>query len=85
MLLTTVNGGANFSQTDVKYSGIRSFTTFKRGENERFFGFGARMYKLDRTGSSVDIFLRKGRYKKRRLRRFSCSVFYQHQRVRFVF
>lgn len=60
VLLSTVNGGANFSQTDVKYSGIRSFTTFKRSENERFFGFGARMYKLDRTGSSVDIFSEKG-------------------------
>lgn len=60
VLLSTVNGGVNVSENDVKYSGIRSLTTFKHDEKERFFGFGARMYKMDRTGSSADIFSEKG-------------------------
>lgn len=60
ILLNTKNGGANFSKNSADYSGLMSMTVFERGEDERFFGFGARMYAPDRTGESADIFSEKG-------------------------
>ena len=59
-LLKTKNGGARFSSTPADYSGMRSYTEFERIEKERYSGFGARIYKVDRTGESADIFAEKG-------------------------
>ena len=59
-LLKTQNGGARFSETPADYSGMRSYTEFERMGEERYSGFGARIYKVDRTGESADIFAEKG-------------------------
>ena len=59
-LVKTKNGGARFSETAADYSGMRSYTEFERVANERYSGFGARIYKVDRTGESADIFAEKG-------------------------
>lgn len=59
-LLQTKNGGARFSETPADYSGMRSYTEFERIGGERYSGFGARIYKVDRTGESADIFSEKG-------------------------
>ena len=59
-LIKTKNGGAMFSETAAEYSGMRSYTAFERNENERYAGFGARIFKPDRTGESADIFAVKG-------------------------
>lgn len=59
-LVRTKDSGAQFSPLPADYSGIRSMTVFERIENERFSGFGARMYAPDRTGASADIFSEKG-------------------------
>ncbi len=59
-LVKTKNGGARFSETAAEYSGMRSYTEFERIGNERYAGFGARIYKPDRTGESADIFAEKG-------------------------
>ena len=60
LLLKTKNGGARFSSTPADYSGMRSYTEFERIGKERYSGFGARIYKVDRTGESADIFAEKG-------------------------
>ena len=59
-LLKTKNGGARFSDKPSDYSGMRSYTEFERIGQERYSGFGARIYKVDRTGESADIFAEKG-------------------------
>ena len=59
-LLKTKNGGARFSSLPAAYSGMRSYTEFERIGEERYSGFGARIYKVDRTGESADIFAEKG-------------------------
>ena len=59
-LLKTKNGGARFNEAPADYSGMRSYTAFERIGNERYSGFGARIYKPDRTGESADIFSEKG-------------------------
>ena len=59
-LLKTKNGGARFTDKPADYSGMRSYTEFERLDNERYSGFGARIYKVDRTGESADIFAEKG-------------------------
>ena len=59
-LLKTKNGGARFSSLPAEYSGMRSYTEFERIGEERYSGFGARIYKVDRTGESADIFAEKG-------------------------
>ncbi|MBQ7712308.1 MAG: glycoside hydrolase family 31 protein [Clostridia bacterium] len=59
-LLKTKNGGARFSDRPAEYSGMRSYTEFERIGEERYSGFGARIYKVDRTGESADIFAEKG-------------------------
>ncbi len=59
-LLKTKNGGARFSETPADYSGMRSYTEFERIGGERDSGFGARIFKVDRTGESADIFAEKG-------------------------
>ena len=59
-LVKTKNGGARFSETPADYSGMRSYTEFERIGNERYSGFGARIFKVDRTGESADIFAEKG-------------------------
>ena len=59
-LLRTKNGGARFSSLPAEYSGMRSYTEFERIGEERYSGFGARIYKVDRTGESADIFAEKG-------------------------
>ncbi len=59
-LIKTKNGGARFSEAPADYSGIRSYTEFERLGGERYSGFGARIYKVDRTGESADIFAEKG-------------------------
>lgn len=59
LLIKTKNGGARFSE-GAEYSGMKSLTDFERIGDERFFGFGARMYHIDRTGESADIFSEKG-------------------------
>ncbi len=59
-LLKTKNGGARFSNEAAEYSGMRSYTEFERIGNERYSGFGARIFKVDRTGESADIFAEKG-------------------------
>ena len=59
-LVKTKNGGARFSDAPAEYSGMRSYTEFERIGNERYSGFGARIYKVDRTGESADIFSEKG-------------------------
>ena len=59
-LVKTKNGGARFSEKAAEYSGMRSYTEFERIGDERYSGFGARIYKLDRTGESADIFSEKG-------------------------
>ena len=56
----TKNGGARFSNIPADYSGMRSYTEFERVGEERYSGFGARIYKVDRTGESADIFAEKG-------------------------
>ena len=58
-LLQTQNGGARFSDAAPDYSGMRSYTEFARMADERYSGFGARIYKVDRTGESADIFAEK--------------------------
>ncbi|MBQ6165766.1 MAG: glycoside hydrolase family 31 protein [Clostridia bacterium] len=58
-LIKTKNGGARFAET-AEYSGMRSYTEFERIGDERYSGFGARIYKPDRTGESADIFSEKG-------------------------
>jgi len=60
VLLKTKRGGARFSETPGEYSGMRSYTEFERIGEERYSGFGARIYKVDRTGESADIFAEKG-------------------------
>ena len=60
ILLKTKNGGARFSDLPADYSGMRSYTEFERIGGERYSGFGARIYKVDRTGESADIFAEKG-------------------------
>ena len=59
-LLRTKNGGARFSSLPAEYSGMRSYTEFERMGEEKYSGFGARIYKVDRTGESADIFAEKG-------------------------
>ncbi len=59
-LIKTKNGGARFSEACADYSGMRSYTEFERIGEERFSGFGGRIFKLDRTGESADIFAEKG-------------------------
>ncbi|MBQ9369528.1 MAG: glycoside hydrolase family 31 protein [Clostridia bacterium] len=59
-LLKTKNGGVRFSSLPADYSGMRSYTEFERIGDERYSGFGARIYKVDRTGESADIFAEKG-------------------------
>ena len=59
-LLKTKNGGARFSSLPADYSGVRSYTEFERIGEEKYSGFGARIYKVDRTGESADIFAEKG-------------------------
>lgn len=59
-LLKTKNGGARFSSVPADYSGMRSYTEFERIGEEKYSGFGARIYKVDRTGESADIFAEKG-------------------------
>ena len=59
-LIKTKNGGARFSESGADYSGIRSYTEFERMGDERYSGFGARICKVDRTGTSADIFATKG-------------------------
>ena len=59
-LVKTKNGGARFSRIPADYSGMRSYTEFERLGEERYSGFGARIYKVDRTGESADIFAEKG-------------------------
>ena len=59
-LIQTKNGGARFSDAAADYSGMRSYTEFERIGDERYSGFGARIYKVDRTGESADIFSEKG-------------------------
>ena len=59
-LVQTKNGGARFSEAAADYSGMRSYTEFARIGDERYSGFGARIYKVDRTGESADIFAEKG-------------------------
>ena len=56
-LVKTKNGGARFSRFPAEYSGMRSYTEFERIGEERYSGFGARIYKVDRTGESADIFM----------------------------
>ena len=58
-LLKTKNG-VRFSSLPADYSGMRSYTEFERVGKERYSGFGARIYKVDRTGESADIFAEKG-------------------------
>ncbi|MBO7389804.1 MAG: hypothetical protein J6U39_00020, partial [Clostridia bacterium] len=60
VLLKTKRGGARFTDKPADYSGMRSYTEFERIEGERYSGFGARIYKVDRTGESADIFAEKG-------------------------
>ncbi len=60
VLLKTKRGGARFSDQPADYSGMRSYTEFERIEGEHYSGFGARIYKVDRTGESADIFAEKG-------------------------
>ena len=60
VLVKTKNGGARFSESAADYSGMRSYTEFERIGDERYSGFGARIYKMDRTGTSADIFSTKG-------------------------
>ena len=59
-LLRTKNGGARFSSLPAAFSGMRSYTEFERIGEERYSGFGARIYKVDRTGESADIFAENG-------------------------
>lgn len=59
-LVKTKNGGARFSKAAADYSGMRSYTEFERIGDERYSGFGARICKVDRTGTSADIFSTKG-------------------------
>ena len=59
VLLKTKNGGVKLSKIPAEYSGMRTYTEFERIENERYSGFGARIYKTDRTGESADIFSEK--------------------------
>ncbi len=59
-LVKTGNGGARFSEAPAEYSGMRSYTEFERIGSERYSGFGARIFKVDRTGESADIFSEKG-------------------------
>ncbi len=59
ILTKTKNGGVKFAAT-AEYSGMRSYTEFERVEEEKYAGFGARMYQLDRTGTSCDVFSEKG-------------------------
>lgn len=59
-LIKTKNGGARFTTLPAEYSGMRSYTEFERIDGERYSGFGARIYKVDRTGESADIFAEKG-------------------------
>ena len=58
-LIQTKNGGARFSDEPAEYAGMRSFTEFARIDGERYAGFGARIFKVDRTGESADIFAEK--------------------------
>ncbi len=60
VLVKTKNGGARFTDLPADYSGMRSYTEFERLGEERYSGFGARIYKVDRTGESADIFDEKG-------------------------
>ena len=55
-LLKTKNGGARVSSVSADYSGVRTYTEFERIGEEKYSGFGARIYKVDRTGESADIF-----------------------------
>ena len=59
-LLKTKNGGARVSSVPADYSGVRTYTEFERIGEEKYSGFGARIYKVDRTGESADIFAEKG-------------------------
>ena len=59
-LLLKTKGGVRFSDKSAEYSGMRSYTEFERLDGERYSGFGARIYKMDRTGESADIFAEKG-------------------------
>ena len=59
-LLKTKNGGAKVSSVPADYSGVRTYTEFERIGEEKYSGFGARIYKVDRTGESADIFAEKG-------------------------
>lgn len=59
-LVSTKDGGVRFGTDSADYSGMRTFTAFKRIDNEKFSGFGARMYSPDRTGECADIFSQKG-------------------------
>ena len=58
-LVRTRNGGARFSNAAPEYSGMRSYTEFERIGSERYSGFGARICRPDRTGTSADIFSEK--------------------------
>ena len=59
-LLKTVGGGARFSKHAAEYSGIKSYTAFEHKPEEKFAGFGGRMFHPDRTGQRADIFSEKG-------------------------
>ena len=58
VLLKTKNGGVKLSKIPAKYSGMRTYTEFERIENERYSGFGARIFKTDRTGESAKVMLK---------------------------
>ena len=60
VLLCTKGGGARFADTPAEYSGMKTLTVFEHKPGEKFAGFGARMFRTDRTGTSADIFAEKG-------------------------
>ena len=60
ILLKTIGGGARISNIAAEYSGMRTYTAFSHKPEEKFAGFGGRMFNPDRTGSTVDIFSEKG-------------------------
>ena len=59
-LIKTKNGGARFTTLPAEYSGMRSYTEFERIDGERYSGFGARIYKVDRTGEVETVQLIDG-------------------------
>ncbi len=59
-LLFATKGGVRFYKDAAEYSGMKTLTIFSCKDNEKFAGFGGRMFNPDRTGSSADIFSEKG-------------------------